>query len=116
LIVDDNPRVRQDLRFLLELSGAVAVVGEASNGMEAIARVETLLPDTLLLDLEMPVMDGYVAAQAIKARWPGCRLIALSVHGYPSAREKARQSGVDAFIEKGASLEAILQVLTQAGN
>jgi len=116
LIVDDNPHVRQDLRFLLELSGAVEVVGEAANGLEAIARVEESIPDALLLDLEMPLLDGYAAAREIKARQPGCRIIAFSVHSYPLAREKARQAGVDDFIEKGASLEAILQILNKPGN
>ena len=70
LIVDDNPYVRRDLHFLLELSGTVDVVGEASNGLEAIARVDALSPDAILLDLEMPVMDGYSAAKEIKTRWP----------------------------------------------
>ena len=116
LIVDDNPHVRQDLRFLLELSGAVDVIGEASNGLEAIARAHDLLPDALLLDLEMPLMDGYTAAREIKNRQPGCRIIAFSVHSYPQAREKARQAGVDEFIEKGASLEAILNILTKPRN
>lgn len=116
LIVDDNPHVRQDLRFLLELSGAVDVVGEASNGVEAIDRALALAPDALLLDLEMPLMDGYAAAREIKARQPGCTIVAFSVHSYPQAREKARQAGVDGFIEKGAPLEAILRILTQSGN
>lgn len=115
LIVDDNPYVRRDLHFLLELSGAVDVVGEASNGLEAIARVEALSPDAILLDLEMPVMDGYSAAKEIITRWPSCRIIAFSVHSYPLAREKARLAGVDGFIEKGASLETILNILMKPG-
>jgi DNA-binding NarL/FixJ family response regulator len=109
LVVDDVAQVRQDLRLLLELSGAVVVAGEAANGQEAIFQVEALRPDVVLMDLEMPVMDGYEATRQIKARWPACRVIAFSVHSHLPAREKARGAGVDGFIEKGASLVEMLQ-------
>ena len=111
LVVDDAPRVRQDLRLLLELSGAVVVAGDAANGQEAIDQVEALRPDIVLMDLDMPVMDGYEATRQIKARWPACRVIAFSVHSHLPAREKARRAGVDGFIEKGASLAEMLQSL-----
>ena len=109
LIVDDVARVRRDLRLLLSLSGAVEVAGEAANGREALQQADALQPDVVLLDLEMPVMDGYEAARQIKARWPACRVVAFSVHSYPSARQKAARAGVDEFIEKGAPLHEILQ-------
>ena len=109
LIVDDVPQVRQDLWTLLELSGAMAVVGEAANGQEAIVQVEKLRPEIVLMDLEMPLMDGFEAARSIKARWPSCRVIAFSVHSDPLAREKARRAGVDGFVEKGASLAEMLR-------
>jgi len=109
LIVDDAAEVRRDLRLLLSLSGAVEVAGEAANGREALQQAEHLRPDVVLLDLEMPVMDGYEAARQIKAHWPGCRVVAFSVHSYPSARQKAAVAGVDEFIEKGAPLREILQ-------
>jgi len=114
LIVDDMPQVRQDLRLLLELSGAVEVVGEAADGRTAVAQVEAANPDVVLMDLEMPVMDGYEAARQVKARRPGCRVIAFSVHSYPQARQKAVLAGVDDFIEKGAPLEEILQRIRTA--
>ncbi len=59
MIVDDIPQVRQDLRLLLEVSGQVEVVGEAANGREAILQAEGSHPDIILMDLAMPVMDGY---------------------------------------------------------
>ncbi len=109
LIVDDAPEVRRDLHLLLSLCGAVEVAGEAANGREALQQTEHLRPDVVLLDLEMPVMDGYEAARQIKACWPNCRVVAFSVHSYPSARQKAARAGVDDFIEKGAPLQEILQ-------
>jgi CheY-like chemotaxis protein len=88
------------------------VVGEAPGGAAAVAQVEALQPDVILMDLAMPVMDGFEATRQIKARWPGCRVIAFSVHSYPQARQKARQAGVDDFIEKGASLQEIVRKIT----
>ncbi len=109
LIVDDASEVRRDLRLLFSLSGGVEVAGEAANGLEALKQMDALQPDVVLLDLEMPVMDGYEAARQIKARWPACRVVAFSVYSYPAARQKAAKAGVDDFVEKGAPLPEILQ-------
>ncbi len=109
LIVDDVYEVRRDLRLLITLSGKLEVAGEAADGREALQLVEALQPDVVLLDLEMPVLDGYETARQIKARWPACRVVAFSVHSYRTARQKAASAGVDDFIEKGASLDEILQ-------
>lgn len=111
LIVDDIPQVREDLRTLLSLAEDVEVVGEASNGLEALRLVEALHPEMILMDLEMPVMDGYEATQKIKAGWPACKVIALTVHGYEAARKKATRAGVDAFVVKGAPVETIIRLI-----
>jgi DNA-binding NarL/FixJ family response regulator len=111
LIVDDMPQVRQELGLLLRLSGELEVAGEAANGREAVALAAALCPDVVLMDLEMPVLDGFQAARQIKAGQPACRVIAFSVYSYPLARQKASQAGMDDFIEKGAPLHVILQAL-----
>ena len=116
LIVDDVPQVRKDLRTLLSLAGDFEVVGEAANGLEAIRLAEAFQPEVILMDLEMPVLDGYEAAQQIKARWPQCKVIALTVHGYEAARKKASQAGIDAFIVKGAPVETIFQMIEKGEN
>ncbi len=113
LIVDDVEEVRRDLRVLLSLSDEIEIVGEAANGLEAVRLTESLKPDVVLMDLEMPVMDGYEAARQIKSRYPSCRVIALTVHDYESARTKAIQSGVDAFLVKGVPVEKIIQSVSQ---
>lgn len=113
LIVDDVEQVRLDLRTLLTLTGEIEVIGEAANGLEAVSLTETLKPDVVLMDLEMPVLDGYAATCQIKTRLPPCRVIVLTVHDYESARKKAQQSGVDAFLVKGAPLESILQTISK---
>lgn len=59
----------------------------------------------------MPFMDGYEAAQRIKSKYPARKIVALTVHDYESAREKAKQSGVDAFLVKGAPVKTIVQAI-----
>jgi DNA-binding NarL/FixJ family response regulator len=109
LIVDDMPQVWQDLGLLLTLGGQVEIVGNAANGLEAVQKVAALAPDVVLLDLAMPVMDGFAAAREIKTHWPGCRVIALSVHSYPAARQAAASAGMDDFVEKGAPVQELLK-------
>ena len=104
MIVDDITQVRTDLRTLLELTGDIKIIGEASNGLEAINLATILKPEVILMDLEMPLMSGYEAARQIKEKMPACRVIALTVHSYPEAWKRASQSNMDAFIVKGEPL------------
>ncbi len=111
LIVDDIPQVRHELHTLLHLSGCVQVIGEAANGVEAVRLAKQLEPDVVLLDLEMPVLDGYGAALQIKAQLPLCRIIALSIHEDSASRQKAQQAGVDVFIPKGTGSRELLDAI-----
>lgn len=115
LIVDDVERVRQDLRTFLSLAGGIEIVGEACNGLEAIPLVKTLNPQVVLMDLEMPVMDGYDAAHQIKALQPACRVIALTIHAGEAERQHALQVGMENLIAKGAPLELLLQMISKTG-
>jgi len=114
LIVDDVERVREDLRTFLTLTGDIEIVGEAGNGLEAIRLVETLCPQVVLMDLEMPIMDGYEAARRIKANHPSSRVIALSIHGNEAEQQRAFQTGADDFIVKGAPLESLMEAIRNA--
>ncbi|MBN1146607.1 MAG: response regulator transcription factor [Anaerolineales bacterium] len=117
LIVDDIAQVRQELQTVLPLAGrsagiAIEIIGEAANGQEAVQQAEALQPEVVLMDLGMPVLDGYGAAQQIKQRDPACRVIALSVHDYEAARQRAIQCGVDGFVIKGAPVEMLVQAIS----
>jgi DNA-binding NarL/FixJ family response regulator len=113
LIVDDRPQVRRDLRTLLPLAGDIQIAGEAANGQEAIEQAAALQPDVILMDLEMPIVDGYEATRQIKTRQPTCRVIALTIHADEVTRQQANRAGVDEFIEKGAPLSSLIQAVTE---
>lgn len=111
LIVDDVERVRQNLRTFLTLTGDIRIVGEAGNGLDAIRSVGTLHPQVVLMDLEMPILDGYEATRRIKVLWPSCRIIALTIHDGEAEQGRALQAGADDFITKGPSLDRLLQAI-----
>jgi DNA-binding NarL/FixJ family response regulator len=111
LIVDDVERVRQDLRTFLTLAGNIEIIGEASNGLEAVRLVQALCPQVVLMDLEMPIMDGFEAAQQIKAIQPSCKVIALTIHAGAAERQRALRAGMNDVISKGAPLEMLLQAI-----
>jgi DNA-binding NarL/FixJ family response regulator len=98
LIVDDNAEVRQELRTLLPLAGDLEVLGEAADGAEAIRLADALQPHVILLDLQMPVLDGYETARRIKDRWPACRVVALTVHDDETTRQKPAGPGWMCFL------------------
>ena len=109
LIVDDIPQVLADLGLLLDLDPHYEVVGNAMNGLDAIQKAEALRPDLILMDLEMPIMDGLSAARIIKSNIPGSKIAALSIHSQSIDRERAKEAGFDLFIEKGTPLDGVLK-------
>jgi DNA-binding NarL/FixJ family response regulator len=111
LIVDDVPQVRRELRTLLPLLDTIDVVGEAENGQEAIELAATLRPDVIIMDVEMPIVDGLAATRIIKQERPACRIVVLSIHSEEAIRAQARSAGADDFVDKGAPLAALLQAI-----
>jgi DNA-binding NarL/FixJ family response regulator len=106
LIADDRPHSRRGLRAVLGLRSEIVIVGEATDGEEAVRLAEALRPDVVLMDAKMPRLDGVEATRFIKERWPEIRLVLLTVHaGY---RAEALAAGADAFLIKGCSREELL--------
>jgi DNA-binding NarL/FixJ family response regulator len=103
LLVDDHALVRAGIRALIEMIESVDVVGEAGNGADALASIERLHPQIVLLDITMPDMNGLEVLQKITARFTGVRVIILTMH---EAREYAVQAlhfGAAGFIPKSAA-------------
>ncbi len=116
LIVDDLPQVRQELSTVLKLAASAAnvqimIIDEALDGKEAIEKTQLLHPDVVLMDLEMPRLDGYEATRQIKSLQPAPRVVALSAHTEPAARKRAREAGADSFVVKGASYQTLLNAI-----
>lgn len=116
LLVDDKAPVRQGLRTLLPLAAQavdleLAIAGEAANGCEAVEQSLALHPDVVLMDLAMPELDGCAATRAIKARQPAIRVVAFSVHSAPDVVQQAYDAGADAFVEKGAPIDRLLEAI-----
>jgi DNA-binding NarL/FixJ family response regulator len=105
LIVDDQRPTREGLKLLLTLSPQVEVVGEAANGRESVELVAEHRPDVVLMDIQMPGMDGLEATRRIKSQWPEVAVIALTM--YAEYRTRALAAGADAFLVKGSPTEML---------
>jgi len=109
LIVDDSVRTRDGLRALLTMRPEIEVVGEASNGQDAVRLVAECRPDIVLMDLHMPVLDGVQATQLIKQQWPAVTVVVLTM--YAVDQSAALAAGADAFLLKGGAPERLLAAL-----
>ena len=111
LLADDHGIVRRGLRTLLQTSPGVSVVGEASDGMEALRLCEQLRPDVLIVDVGMPALNGIeVATRALHAM-PGLRVVILSMHADESYVVRALNAGASAYLLKEATDEDLLPAL-----
>jgi DNA-binding NarL/FixJ family response regulator len=117
LLVDDESLVRRILKQILAGYSDMELVGEATNGEEAIAAVETFQPDIVVMDIRMPALDGIAAAREIRAKYPHVKIIGLSEYAYgynTDAMEKAGALGVyqksNAFEELYPSIKKVTAV------
>jgi DNA-binding NarL/FixJ family response regulator len=116
LVVDDAANLRELLTLLLDTEDDFEVIGTASNGEQALAVAEALLPDIILLDLAMPVMDGMKALPALRELLPASSIVIFS--GFEQIEqnafvEQAIAAGADAYLEKAASVTALVDVLRE---
>lgn len=114
LLVDDHALVREALRRILEGYGDVMVVGEASNGKEAVDAVETLLPTIVVMDINMPFMNGIEATARIKARHPRISVIGLSVSTEQEHHAAMMAAGAEVLIPKEAACDRLHSVIKRA--
>lgn len=100
LIADDNEAVRRALQSLFEMDSAFEVCGAAENGREAIEVAERALPDLIVLDLAMPVLDGLQAAPMLIKTVPGVIVMLFTMFEDPQVTEEASRAGIHAVVSK----------------
>jgi len=103
LIVDDHPVVRQGLHSFLQLQDDLEIVGEAADGLEAVEKVDELLPDVVLMDLVMPKVDGIAAIRRITALSPSTRVLVLTSFSDDDKVFSAIKAGALGYLMKDSS-------------
>ena len=107
-LVDDHQLVRSGLRLLLAAHSDLEIVGEASNGLELLAQLPTTPTDVVLLDLNMPGMDGPETARQLQAHYPAIRILALSMLDRESYIFQMLDAGAQGYILKSTGIEEII--------
>jgi DNA-binding NarL/FixJ family response regulator len=108
LIVGDSKLIRSRLRMLIEQQPGWKVCGEAENGREGIAKARSLLPDLIVIDLAMPVLNGIEASRQIKQLMPAVPVVMFTTYADPYLEKEARNAGVDAIVSKSDAGTALL--------
>jgi signal transduction histidine kinase len=111
LVVDDHVVVREGFVNLLNRQPDFTVVGQATDGQQAIQQAKTLRPDIILMDVDMPIMDGLEATRRIKQQHPGIPIIGLSLHDDQSVGRAMCKAGADAYVSKQAPGKHLLDTL-----
>lgn len=109
LIADDQIKARRGLKALLRFAPFIGMIWEAREGEAAMKVVSEVKPDVVLMDIQMPVMDGLEATQRIKQTWPEIKVIILTM--YPYYEREALAAGADCFLVKGDKSHSVQDVI-----
>lgn len=115
-LVEDHEIVRQGIKALLEGESDVVVTGEASNGIEMLKKLESVQPDVLLMDMNMPEMSGEECTTEVKKKHPGVKVLILSMHDHESYLVDMIYAGADGYILKNSSREELLFAIRKVAN
>jgi len=113
VLADDHPIVREGLRGLLETEPGFRVIGEATDGLEAVSLVERLKPDVLIIDVVMPGLTGLEATRQISRRSPQTRVIILSMHANEIYVLRALRNGASGYVLKESSTADLVQAVRE---
>lgn len=108
LLCDDHAMLRDGLKLVLQTDPLFEIVGEADNGQDAVSMVSSLKPDVIILDINIPVLNGIEAAREIKKTNPDVRILMLTMHEDESYIMDAFDSGVDGYIFKMSDMDEFL--------
>jgi DNA-binding NarL/FixJ family response regulator len=111
LLAEDNVSFRKSVKALIEADGEFEVVGEAKNGREAVDLALGLLPEVVIMDIAMPLLNGLQATQQIMARSSATRVLVLSAHPDPEYIERALKCGASGYLIKQSASEDLIQAI-----
>jgi DNA-binding NarL/FixJ family response regulator len=111
LVVDDHPMLREGVAAVLALQPDMVLVGEAENGVEAVARHRELRPDVTLMDLQMPGMTGLEAIEAIRAEVPAARIVVLTTYAGDVQALRALKAGATGYLLKSTLRRELLDTI-----
>jgi DNA-binding NarL/FixJ family response regulator len=111
VIADDHAIMRQGLQALFREVRDIVVVGEAANGREALACVEALEPDIVVMDVSMPELNGIEATRTLRKKWPGTRVVMLSMHADAEYLFRAFEAGATGYLLKESAVDEIISAI-----
>jgi two-component system nitrate/nitrite response regulator NarL len=111
LVAEDDESFLDAIALLLEQDDRFVVAGKARNGQEAVAVADEVAPDGVVLDIEMPVLDGVEATRQLRARAPQLTIVAVSGHDYEERVLEIRQAGADDYVRKARMAAELPRVL-----
>jgi DNA-binding NarL/FixJ family response regulator len=111
LLVDDHPIVRQGLKTLLEGRSGWEVVGEASDGAEAVEKAQDLKPDVMVLDVTMPRMNGLEACRVLRKQAPQLEILFVTQHDSPQMMREALDAGARGYVVKSNAARDLLEAV-----
>lgn len=114
LIVDDQRLIRQGIRSLLEANEDIEVIGTAENGQQAIASVEQRLPDVILMDIRMPIMDGITATKTLLEKHPALKIIMLTTFNDDDYIKQSLKAGAVGYLLKDLEAESLYRTIATA--
>ena len=114
MVVDDHAMVRTGLATSLEVSDGLDLVGQATNGQEAVELCEQFQPDVILMDLVMPEMDGVTATRIIRERWPQVQVVALTSFQEMELVQDALEAGAISYLLKNVSMDDLMEAVRAA--
>lgn len=111
LLVDDHPIVREGLKTVLQRRPGWEVVGEASNGTEALEKAATLLPDVMVLDITMPKMNGLDVCRIVRQKMPDLEVLFVTQHDSPQMMREALGAGAKGYVVKSNAARDLLDAI-----
>ena len=111
LIADDHKMVREGLKRILEFDGEISVVDEADNGQECLKKIRSCKPDIVLLDINMPVMNGIETLEVIRKKKPKTKVLILTVHNEIEYLLRAVDIGIDGYILKDSDSQELIRAV-----